>query len=175
LDHRRTLELPALEEALMTTQKLQAYHLRLAIVTVSVIALSGCMGVGVMGQPAGEYDEELVVSDAGTGEDPDEVVDGGDGAVDDDSGEPEPVEDAAPVEEDAAPALDTGPEVEEDTGPVECTYPTGPYDFDVNQIVEPMSWSGAASVDGDGTGADLETFFCDPEVSSIFIYVGNTT
>jgi hypothetical protein len=68
---------------------------------------------------------------------------------------------------------DTGP-IEEDTGPV-CTYPTGPYDFNVNQIVEPMRWSGASAVGAGGSGADLEELYCDPEVSSIFIFVGNTT
>lgn len=108
-------------------------HHHAALVVLSMLALSGCMGVGVMGQPPpGEYEGELTQSDAG------------DGGV-----------------------------FEEDTGPV-CTYPTGPYGFNVDQTIEPMSWSGAASVGGDGTGADFEEFYCDPEVSSIFIFVGNT-
>lgn len=151
-------------------------HHHSIVVVLSVLALSGCLGVGVMGQPfPGEDTEELTQSDAGFEGDPDGVDDAGDGSVvEDDSGETEPVEDAAPVEEeDAAPETDTGPEVEEDTGPV-CTYPTGPYNFNVDQTVEPMSWSGAADVGGDGTRADLEEFYCDPEVSSIFIFVGNT-
>jgi len=144
-----------------------------ALALAGLAMLSGCLGVGVMGQPVGSDDDGLDWSDeegdAGTDE-----SDGG--ATDEEARTSEDDANAGQVTEgDAAPEHDTGPIVDEEDAGAVCTYPAGPYGFDVNQVVEPMSWSGSVAIGGDGVAADLEVFHCDPEVRSIFLYVGNTT
>ena len=150
--------------------------LRLPAVAAALLALQACVGVGVMGPPvdtdaAVEPDEELDVDGGALDPDDDGEEDGGTRPV-----EPEPDPEPPAEEEDAAPE----PEPEPDAGPPEvepdpvCTYPTGPYEFDVDQTVAPMRWPGAVSLDGTGTEADLEQLFCNAEVNSVFIFVGNT-
>lgn len=141
--------------------------------------VAGCTGVGVMGPPVGDWSGEdeadagldASAPDEGGGDatvDPDDVAPEADGGPGDEEADGAPVDDAGPVEpeEDAAPP-------EEDAGPT-CTYPTGPYDFGLDDTVPAMRWPGAAPVGGETGSADFERFHCDPEVRSIFVYVGNT-
>jgi len=140
---------------------------------IALLALQGCMGVGVMGQPnAGAEEEGAWTDDAGVeagAGDPDDDGDADAG----DPGEPEePEEDAGPVEEDAEPDADVSPPVEDAEPP--CTYPTGPYELGVDQTVAPMRWPNAVALGETAGDADFESLFCNPEVHSVFIFVGNT-
>jgi hypothetical protein len=58
-----------------------------------------------------------------------------------------------------------------------CIYPEGPYLFTaVGDTVAPMSWPDAVARPDEGTApADLEEFYCDEDVHSIFIMTALTT
>ena len=79
------------------------------------------------------------------------------------------------------PLYDAGPDitvdVPEEEVPAPCTYPAGPYAFrSIGDTVGPMAWPSAVpGPDETSTAADLEEFFCDPEVNSVFVLVTNTT
>jgi hypothetical protein len=79
------------------------------------------------------------------------------------------------------PGVDTAPDISADTAVEEaeapCTYPSGPYAFRrVGDTVAPMAWPAAVPGDDETSpAADLEQFFCDPEVKSVFVLVTNTT
>jgi hypothetical protein len=138
------------------------WTLLVALSAVTTVAM-GCTRVGVMGPPVGDW------ADAG----PDATPAGGDEA--DAAPEPDPEEEAdGAVVDDVGPVdpADVDPS-EEDAGPV-CTYPPGPYETGVGGKLEPMSWPNAVAVGGEGGTADFESFHCDPEVRSIFVFVGNT-
>jgi len=86
---------------------------------------------------------------------------------------PEEDADDGSVVEDADPEPEADVAPPEDAGPV-CTYPAAPYEYRLGGTLEPMSWPGAVPVGGGAGVADLEAFHCDPEVRSVFVYVGNT-
>jgi len=79
------------------------------------------------------------------------------------------------------PLADAGPDIYVDVpaeeSPAPCTYPVGPYAFrSVGDTVGPMAWPSAVpGPDETSTAADLEEFFCDPDVHSVFVLVTNTT
>jgi hypothetical protein len=79
------------------------------------------------------------------------------------------------------PAEDAGPDISvdvpEEEAPAPCTYPTGPYAFrNVGDTVAPMAWPSAVPGSSEtSTAADLEDYFCDPDVNSVFVLVTNTT
>jgi len=64
------------------------------------------------------------------------------------------------------PAEDT----QEEELPPPCDYPSGPYAFNaVGDTVARMVWPDAERGLDETTGADLEAFYCDPDVHSVFI------
>lgn len=79
------------------------------------------------------------------------------------------------------PAADAGadpvidPVEEEGGGP--CIYPEGPHMFRrIGDIVPPMAWPAAVPGSTETSpAADLEEYFCDPEVNSVFIMVTHTS
>ncbi len=60
----------------------------------------------------------------------------------------------------------------------QCSYPPGPYEFDLNSTIMNMYWENAERGSAEELGiadmANFETFFCDSDVNSIFMYVGST-
>jgi len=80
----------------------------------------------------------------------------------------EPVVDAAP---------DIFVDMAEEEAVAPCTYPSGPYAFrNVGDTVGPMAWPSAVPGPSEtSTAADLEEFFCDPDLNSVFVLVTNTT
>jgi hypothetical protein len=88
---------------------------------------------------------------------------------------PDVVEDVAEETPADDPVDDPVPDVEDEP---ECVYPEGPYGFSaVGQTAGPMAWP--SSIKGaeelmDLDHADLEVFFCDPEVQSIIVVIATT-
>lgn len=56
-----------------------------------------------------------------------------------------------------------------------CTYPDPPYEFSVGSTVAPMRWTSTDGQLEETMEADLEAFYCDPAINSIFLIVTNTT
>jgi hypothetical protein len=82
---------------------------------------------------------------------------------------------AADTPEDIPP-VDTLETIEEEAE-APCTFPAGPYAFNaVGDIVGPMTWPSAiAGTEETSDAADLEAFYCDPSVNSIFVQIVTTT
>ena len=72
---------------------------------------------------------------------------------------------------------DDAGDVAEEEATAPCTYPGGPYAFRaIGDNVGPMAWPSAVpGSEETSTAADLEEFFCDPDVHSVFVLVTNTT
>jgi hypothetical protein len=79
------------------------------------------------------------------------------------------------------PAADAGsdPVIDpvEEGGEGPCIYPEGPHMFrSIGNIVPPMAWPSAIPGSTETSiAADLEDYFCDPEVNSVFIMVTHTS
>ncbi len=55
-----------------------------------------------------------------------------------------------------------------------CGYPAGPYDFSLNEIVEPMRWPSAVAGPDTVGAADLAALYCETDVHSIFVQIATT-